>query len=35
MDIGHCFNDAVEVYKKNLLVLVIATIVFEVRWEMS
>lgn len=30
LDIGRCVNDAVEVYKKNWLVLVLAAIIFDV-----
>src|SRR3954465_15490490 len=30
LDIGRCFNDALEVFKKNALILILAAIMFEV-----
>ena len=30
MDIGRCFNDAFEVYKKNMVVLVVAVLLLDV-----
>jgi hypothetical protein len=30
MDVGQCFRDAFEIYKKNVLVLVVAAVLFEV-----
>jgi uncharacterized membrane protein len=30
LDIGRCFNDALEVFKKNVLILILAAIIFEV-----
>lgn len=30
MDVGRCFNEAIEVYKKNLVPLVLGAFLFEV-----
>src|SRR5688572_15201484 len=29
IDIGRCFNEAIDVFKKNVLILILATIIFQ------